>query len=691
MISHDYHKTQTTWKKILLWDFVVPLAMVFIAAWFLDQRLAKPLLQYLVNLPFIGLRIYQSTFFPWYVYWHFWIFVFPPLLFCFGISFRTARIPGPGRAVLRWYQGLLQLKIRKESPVDLFPPVFSHKSKEVRKWHEALKSHPVTYRLLGRYRRFQSDIEQDRRNGKDTEVPGTHFPIVITDPVRFRHIQVVGGSGSGKSAALIAPMLIDDAGISRLATLTLNPKGDVYLLKVMADGPIRRRRFYPAASQPPTAVVSFSRKDSLAYDPLLYGDADALTKKIMGSSEIDHPYYRSFQETWLLAFFRVMLSEEALAERIMLRHLHHALIHPASITKTLVPLCKSRHNARRLTLLAAAKTESLSGLASHIGQFVDDDSLTHIFDNPTGRLLNVQEVLGKGGNIFIDVDTSSKGPQGRALGRMILMELQLLAGARQNGMADKSVGIQVFLDEFASFAYGGFINLLDKCRSARIGILLAHQSLGNLKRDYLPASFKDEVVDNTHTKFFLAVKDETAKWASDVLGSRKVIKKSLSIGHATEKTATGARETRTESYREETEPYVEPSEFNLALGHGFCMVENDQGKLSVGPMSVGYVEERDLCTDQDLAAFLKVAVQDHPFRPRGGSLIDNALPIGALTRKLSEAPAFSEGEISPKDPNLDPSLLLPPKEKEPGPDAKAGSTRKPRTSEARDFIDGEEP
>ena len=36
----------------------------------------------------------------------------------------------------------------------------------------------------------------------------------------------------------------------------------------------------------------------------------------------------------------------------------------------------------RLNLLSAAKPESLAGVASHISQLVEDESLTHIFDNP---------------------------------------------------------------------------------------------------------------------------------------------------------------------------------------------------------------------------------------------------------------------------------------------------------------------
>lgn len=650
MIGHEASKVTLGWKKILLWDFFVPLLLVYLTGRWLDARFAKLLIQYIIDLPYIGYPLWKSPLFLWYATWHKMIFMSVPLLLSFGISYRTARIPGPGRAFLRFWQGLLLLRIRKETHVDPFPPVFDRKSSEGHSLIQStLKAEPLS-RVLGNFKRFASDLESDRRKGRQTEEATAYFPIVLSEELRYRHIQVVGGSGSGKSASIIAPILKEDAQTVKVATVTINPKADLYLLKTMVDGARKRRMVIPRDSMP-TALISFCRKDSLAYDPLLYGDADALTKKIIGSSEINHPFYKSFQETWLMSFFRVMKTEKLLVDRLMLRHLFHFLTKPDSVLQELFPHCQSEHNRRRLQVLATAKPESLAGVASHISQLVEDESLTHIFDNPKGRMLNLKEVIRKGGNIFIEVDTSSKGPQGRALGRMIMMEIQLLAGSRQSGFENKSVGVQVILDEFASFAYSGFIDLIDKCRSARIGLLLAHQSLGNLQRDNLSKSFKDEIVDNCYTKFFLSLQDETAEWASRQLGTRLIVKKSLTIGSAAERTDTKARETRTMTFKEELEPYVQPSDFNLEVGYGYVNIENS-GRLIKGPMRVGYVEEKDLCSDNDLYAFLGEAAKDHPLRPRGGSLIDNNIPPGEVDHEVPDAPVLIESELNLEDSNF---------------------------------------
>lgn len=648
MISHEVHRIKTKWYKTLLMDFIIPLAAILILGYLLDKRWARPFLQQLVDLPYIGNRLYRSPFFAWYGKWHSIIFDLPFLLASFAISFKTARIPGPGRAFLHWWQELLQLKVKKERHVDPFPPPFDRKKREVVLLIREVMSQELLARVVGYYKRFTSDLEKDIREGKEPENEDFFFPIILTEELRYRHIQVVGGSGSGKSAAVIAPVLKEDAINSKLATLTINPKADLYLIKVMVDGVMKRKKFNPA-DKLPTAVISFSRKESLAYDPLLYGDADALTKKIMGSSEIVHAYYKSFQESWLMSFFRVVKTEPEIVDRVMLRHLYHFLMKPQALLEQLKPLCHNPHNLMRLNLLSAAKPESLSGVASHISQLVEDESLTHIFDNPEGNMLNLREVINKGGNIFIEVDTSSKGPQGRALGRMIMMEIQLLAGARQAGHESKAIGVQVFLDEFASFAYNGFIDLIDKCRSARVGLLLSHQSLGNLQRDNLSKSFKDEIVDNTYTKFFLSLKDETAEWASRLLGTRKVIKKSISISQSTGKTDTGAHETRTLSFREEFEPYVQPSDFNLEVGYGYASIENTDGRLLKAPIRLGYVDEKDLCSDAELFSFIREATKDHSRRPRNGSLIDNKIPPGSGEWLASPVVPLLASDINPHD------------------------------------------
>ncbi|MBF0433081.1 MAG: TraM recognition domain-containing protein [Fibrobacteria bacterium] len=217
--------------------------------------------------------------------------------------------------------------------------------------------------------------------------------------------------------------------------------------------------------------------------------------------------------------------------------------------------------------------------------------------------------------------------------------------SRQAGLEPDNVGVKCYYDEFASFVYDDFINLIDKCRSAKISLLLAHQSAANLSRDTLSRSFKSEIVDNTFSKIFLAVKDETAEWAAKQFGRQMVVKQRVSIGQNLDKDDTGAREMQNVAYSEEREEYLDPADFKLDLGYGYAMVGNEKGKLITGPCRVGYVDEKDLCSDEELLDFLDDAQNNHPKRPRNGSLIDNQIDPGPPFEELSEPTPFESSDV----------------------------------------------
>ncbi len=609
MITYEIQKARYPIKKTLLFDFLIPLLLVALLTYYLDRRYARMVMQFLVDFPYLGLRIYKSPFYFWYIHYHPYLFAGPLLFFTVGVSYRTARIPGPGRAFRRFWQGLLHRNIADDSPKNPFPPVFNRQEEKMKSYLAAWAQKAPNIRILGYYKRFASDLETDKRHGRKVEKPEDYFNIVIREEQRYRHMQVLGNTGSGKSYSIVAPMLIEDAASSHFATVTLNGKADLYLLKVLATGAMR------AKGNVPTALLSFHHKESLAYDPLLFGDADSLTKKLMNSSEINHPHYRPFQESWLMGFFRIMRTEPEIDGTIMLKQLYHFLKRPKALLDQLGKRCKNPDNLALLHELADTDLESLSGLAAHVGSLVLDESLSHIFDNPKGRTLNLRDLIEKAGNLYLDLDTSSKGPQARALGRMIIMELQLLSGARQAGKAQSTIGVQGYLDEFGSFAYNEFINMLDKCRSSKIGFLIAHQSVGNLERPNLAGSFMNELVDNTYQKFFLNINAETAAWAAEQMGERTVVKKSLSIGQMTDKTHIHGRDNQTVTYREELEKYVQASDLALPKGYGFGILEDGEGRLMKAPVRFGYVDPSELCSDAELQAFLERALLSHAERP----------------------------------------------------------------------------
>jgi hypothetical protein len=625
------------WQKVLVYEVVLPILVVSVLGFLCDQFFFDSLVHKILSVPTYGARFHGTKAFRFLQVYHLAFFVFPPLILVTVASWQSQGL-GPGRALLRFFG---------EGSYPLFPPTFSYGDPEVQKVIAGIRKSEPLARVIGFYKRFSCDIDQARRDGGGLGGGGQYFPIVLGEGLRYRHVQVVGSTGSGKSASVIAPILYQDAMTTDLATFTINPKSDTYLIKCMVSGVLSNISRNQEMVAPPTALISMVRKQSLAYDPLIYGTADICTKKIIGSMEFESSYYKGVQETWLMTFFRVVKTEPALTNRVMLRHLLGFLVTPISLQTKIKPLVSLQENIDRIDVLSLEKRENLSGVAAHIAGLVEDESLGHIFNNPDGHYLDLREVIRAGGNIFVEVDTNAKGPQSRALGRMLIMELQLLASARQASQEPSSPGVMAFVDEFASFSYNDFIGLLDKSRSAKVGFLLAHQSIGNFQRSYLSQGFKHEVIDNTRTKFLLDIKDETAKWASQVLGEQRMALVTESIGTATDSKMT--RTSKSTSTRQEWDVRAVPDVFNLELGKGFSQLQDSEGRLINCPVTLGYIDEAMLCSDDELIHYLDDELVRHPRRPLNGSLIDNDVPFSlpSSLKAKNEAGGVSVPETPP--------------------------------------------
>jgi hypothetical protein len=152
-------------------------------------------------------------------------------------------------------------------------------------------------------------------------------------------------------------------------------------------------------------------------------------------------------------------------------------------------------------------------------------------------------------------------------------------------------------------------------------------------------------VDNTKTKFFLSVEDESALWAAKQFGMQKTVKRTVTIGQNIDRTDTGAKENTSHSFREDLEDYLTPVQMNLLNGYGFAKVFFGQDKQISGPMRVGYIDEKDLCSDEELMAFIKEAAKPHKLRPRNGSLIDNNIDPGPEEVTVGNPPAFHEPQV----------------------------------------------
>jgi type IV secretory pathway TraG/TraD family ATPase VirD4 len=83
--------------------------------------------------------------------------------------------------------------------------------------------------------------------------------------------------------------------------------------------------------------------------------------------------------------------------------------------------------------------------------------------------------------------------------------------------------VSVFADEFYNFAYGGFIDAVNKLRDANISLLLSHQSLADLER--ISPEYARAIWDSTRNKLVLYSNDyELCERLSRSVGTKNITK-----------------------------------------------------------------------------------------------------------------------------------------------------------------------
>jgi type IV secretory pathway TraG/TraD family ATPase VirD4 len=118
------------------------------------------------------------------------------------------------------------------------------------------------------------------------------------------------------------------------------------------------------------------------------------------------------------------------------------------------------------------------------------------------------------------------------------------------------------LDDFQDYIYEGFGSLLNKSRSANVGVVFSHQALGDL--DKVSEAFRNVVLTNTNIKVVMRMNDpETCDHFAKTFGTKTTIK-------VTEKTK-DSQATGDGSVREVEQYNYHPNVFKR-LGTGFGIV-----------------------------------------------------------------------------------------------------------------------
>lgn len=395
--------------------------------------------------------------------------------------------------------------------------------------------------------------------------------IWIKPRQRAMHTQVIGTTNAGKTESVILPWAIQDIH-SKKGLLLIDGKADnslidkLYAYTKLAD---REKDF---------KLFSLSRREqSFQFNPLLGGTAEEITERVFNAFEFENPYYRSLQYEVMNQVMRIF---EASGKTPTFQRLHQAISRPRVMDEMVKAV--NDPEVRRwyvgfCEMAPKDREERTSGLLTAIGHFAFGEN-AKLF-NPEKNAITIDEALSKGQIVYFQLPVLLSPFLGKATGKLVLQSLQAAVANRHRlAKGEDKKFFSVFLDDFSEYLYEGFVSILNKSRSANVGIVFAHQALGDIT--VLGEPVANSILTNANLKVFMRGNDpDSAEYFSKVIGT-------LSATKTTErqtKNFLGTSKSGEMSARDVEEFVIHPNVFkkDLGVGEAIMIVPHEKGAKTI--------------------------------------------------------------------------------------------------------------
>ncbi|GIL16901.1 MAG: hypothetical protein BroJett040_06520 [Oligoflexia bacterium] len=404
--------------------------------------------------------------------------------------------------------------------------------------------------------------------------------VYVKQPFRKMHTQVVGTTNAGKTESVILPWAIDDIKKGR-GLLIIDGKSDMSLLNKLYAYAKRHHR------ENDVRVLSLCNVGiSHTFNPLSGGSALEITERVFNAFNFESEYFKSIQYD---AFLHSLLILEAVG----IKPTPLRMIECMKNEKALADLAVASKTPRLqvwagefLKLNRDEREQRTSGLVAQLQSFAVGET-SQVFNTEISDV-NLEQALEHGEIIYCQLPALKIPALGKATGKMILQCLQSAVSSRHLGKYERQGFFSVYLDDFTEYLTPSFVTLLNKSRSANVGIVFAHQALGDL--DGLGDGVKNTILTNSNLKVFMRTNEpESAEYFSSVIGTiqgSKVTERQTEGLFGSEKTGDG-------SVREVEEFKYHPNIFKQELGVGEAVMVLPHAKGSL-PIRLKFKKSFDL-------------------------------------------------------------------------------------------------
>jgi hypothetical protein len=398
--------------------------------------------------------------------------------------------------------------------------------------------------------------------------------VYIKPAQRAMHTQVIGTTNAGKTESVILPWAIQDIEQGR-GLILIDGKADRALLDKLWAYAVKNGR------QKDFKLFSLSHIDqSQSFNPLIGGTPEEIAERVFNAFEFENPHFRSIQ---FEVFSQVMRIFSAARITPTFLRVHQAV----SDVHALVALCREIQDPglRKWAdafrdLSASDRSQRTSGLLAALSHFAFGKTAALFNTEQPG--VSLEEALEKNQIIYFQLPVLLSPFLGKAAGKMILQCLQSAIANRHRGGDRSPTFFSVFLDDFSEYLYPGFVSILNKSRSANIGIVFAHQALGDIKT--LGDAIANSILTNANLKIFMRGNDpDSAEYFSKVIGTAKAVKYTERTRRGAWWSGGGNDSTGDASSREVEEFVVHPNQFkrDMGVGEAWMILPHSAGSRSL--------------------------------------------------------------------------------------------------------------
>jgi len=373
-------------------------------------------------------------------------------------------------------------------------------------------------------------------------------PWYWPDTVRIMQGIALGMTGSGKTTLLKNIITQDLARVAgtpddphRLPMVIFDGKGDLEFFYDLLPHVHRAGRLHQLR------VLNPARPDiSVRYNPFHCTDDDYMpvVNMVFGSFNLHDEFFAKHQLNYLADIVRVLvrtgqkfnfydvlvmaIDEQVLKEQVgkARRRIEQDLSIPVQWRLNFEMSVKSIYQS----FGDRERVPKIQGLLNECRTFLDDE--LSIITGPYEELLSLDEVIEQELILFVSLNVNKNTEPVRALGKMLLQNLQLVVGKRYQSEEQRRRSnrpmFSVVLDEFSPFGYRNFSQILQTARGTRTAFLFSMQSLPQLM--HVGRGFKEDVTSAPNTTITLRTRyEETVRYFLRASAEHTVTRRSVSV------------------------------------------------------------------------------------------------------------------------------------------------------------------